>query len=1424
MTESKIKQNKEIRQNTGAILNPASCGSFPTRNFLSVGFTDSGICEYIPPTGQPEEENNLPVIDLNGGSAGLNISDTFTEGDVATAYLSSAIISDADNDLIVTATIVGAGIQDGSSEILVIGGTSYPLNANKTATGTGGSTTFSIAYTTATQTFVITKNGGGGVAIADIQSLIRGISYRNISEDPASGNRVFTFTVNDGEGTSSPATLTIAVSPVNDAPVVDLNGAGGGINASGTFTEGDAFTSYISSATLTDADSDPLVSLVMTCGGQWGANGPDELIKFDTWVTDSDTDKTENLVVGSTTFSLAFISATGVLTITKSGGGTFPAADGQALIRLFQYVNPAEPPTEGDRTFTWVSNDGTDNSTAAVLTVTVAANVAPVIDLVNTTGTFTEGDDPTQFIADSTIADVDDTELVSLTVTCGDQWGDDGTSESLAFGAWTTNADTDLTDTVSFGTTTFQIAYVALTGVATITKSGGGVAPIEDWQLLQQAFAYDNAVTPPTAGDRTFTFVANDGVDNSNSATLTITVAVDSTPAITFEDTFTDTDGVDLNAHTPEVDAVGNGWVLRDDTVEIQSNAAVLLTGGTGLPLGLATFESTSADGRLTCQWAGTTGGTASWGMVFRYNPSDGTFLVVLIRYDGTTRLFQYNGSAYVQIGTNYSGTTVSGEVAVNFNADTIEVYDNGTLLATFTSSINQTQVHHGLRMGIPEYSVTYLKFETPPYSGGSPGGGGGPDPTEVDIDAAWLTANGPAPYYLDIAGCTYTLLTDVAADGTAFCIIAEDIVFDLNTHQITYDNATPIVIPNGSFEDGTGAAATGWDFTNAPSAERYAGVWLDNEIYDGDYSIKFTDTTIDQDIVSTTTITLEANTTYSLSGMFEWAGVGNPSNPGVKGYVRLVGDGLPTIEASHSTNNNRGIQLRETEFTTGGSPAEYYVHIGIEGHASGAYPMFIDDVKVQRTKTYGVAIGVQSWAMSLWPGVTESGSGTNATVKNGTIVQGSDGATWGHAIHYRAHGVTLQDLTITLNGANGSAIYTTSSNQYDTTITGCDITSNVQTITSRDNGNGAVMFYVQGTIANNTINNGPISGIKCGGNGTIISEVYGNTVQLKSKYTNNFAISGGVSSQIYNNTVDSGSGEYTSRGIAPGDGQSGSPSRCYGNTITVQQLANNQEYGSGNAGVPLGGVFGIQCDGSSYVEIYDNDVTVNGVTEGFCFRITNYANNITVHDNTFTANATTGRACALSFYSFEQDTFSFYDNTIVTNDGICGECYSDNLGEVIDLVRCTITVNTPVADPYIIWSYPAGAGLHTILRFVDTVFTDSTAADYLRDATCRGNAGGTEVKLSFALDWTTTLHVVDSLDANANGATVVIEDATAVEVVNDTTDASGNLVVELRELQKIGATQTDYTPHAVDVTYGAETDSDTITADQVQTVELATA
>lgn len=218
MTESKIKSDKNIRNNTGAILNPAACGTKPTKNFLSVGFSDSGICEYIEDTVLPP--NNAPVIDLNGAGVGTDAAGTFTEGDGAETYLTAATVSDADGDELATLTIVGTdGFgEDTSNDIVSFSAEAYPSNANKTATVVAGSTTFQIAFVTATKTFTITKNGGGTFPAADCQALVRLFAYNNTATPPDTSDRVFTFVVNDGTANSATATLTVTVEESITAP------------------------------------------------------------------------------------------------------------------------------------------------------------------------------------------------------------------------------------------------------------------------------------------------------------------------------------------------------------------------------------------------------------------------------------------------------------------------------------------------------------------------------------------------------------------------------------------------------------------------------------------------------------------------------------------------------------------------------------------------------------------------------------------------------------------------------------------------------------------------------------------------------------------------------------------------------------------------------------------------------------------------------------------------------------------------------------------------------------------------------------------------------------------------------------------------------------------------------------------------------
>jgi len=65
----------------------------------------------------------------------------------------------------------------------------------------------------------------GEATVAEYQSALRSVSYRNSSDHPSITPRTITFTVTDGDDkTSLPATKTVTLTAVNDAPVIDAPG------------------------------------------------------------------------------------------------------------------------------------------------------------------------------------------------------------------------------------------------------------------------------------------------------------------------------------------------------------------------------------------------------------------------------------------------------------------------------------------------------------------------------------------------------------------------------------------------------------------------------------------------------------------------------------------------------------------------------------------------------------------------------------------------------------------------------------------------------------------------------------------------------------------------------------------------------------------------------------------------------------------------------------------------------------------------------------------------------------------------------------------------------------------------------------------------------------------------------------------------
>lgn len=86
-----------------------------------------------------------------------------------------------------------------------------------------------------------------------------------------------------------------------------------------------------------------------------------------------------------------------------------------------------------------------------------------------------------------------------------------------------------------------------------------------------------------------------------------------------------------------------------------------------------------------------------------------------------------------------------------------------------------------------------------------------------------YLPGGGYPPFTLSSAGETYILTEDIVASGNAITITGDNIILDLNGHNITYDNHLPSGLQNGGFE--IQGASSGipacWDISLAPSSVR---------------------------------------------------------------------------------------------------------------------------------------------------------------------------------------------------------------------------------------------------------------------------------------------------------------------------------------------------------------------------------------------------------------------------------------------------------------------------------------------------------------------------------------------------------------------------------------------------------------------------
>ncbi|WP_440998252.1 DUF4347 domain-containing protein, partial [Cysteiniphilum litorale] len=422
-------------------------------------------------------------LHFNGNDT-LSITSTDSDGtpltDVDTVDITVTAVNDAPVNTVPAAQSVA------EDDILTISGISVTdVDGNLASTRlqvTNGVLTISLS---GSATISSGANGSNDLTISgnetDINATLASLSYQGNVNFNGSDTLSITSTDSDGIPLTDVDTVTITVTAVNDVPVVS---AGNTL----AYSENDAATVIDGTISLSDVDSVNLTTATVTLTNY--VNGEDVLSFVDT-----------------VNISGSFDAITGVLTLT----GVDSVANYEAALQAVMYHNTSETPDETTRSVAFVVNDGVDDSNIATSTITInAVNDAPVVSAGNTLA-YSENDSATVIDGTISLIDVDSVNLTTATISLSNY----------------VNGE----DVLSFvNTVNISGSFDAITGVLTLT----GVDSVANYEAALQAVMYHNTSETPDETTRSVAFVVNDGVDDSNIATSTITInAVNDAPVNT---------------------------------------------------------------------------------------------------------------------------------------------------------------------------------------------------------------------------------------------------------------------------------------------------------------------------------------------------------------------------------------------------------------------------------------------------------------------------------------------------------------------------------------------------------------------------------------------------------------------------------------------------------------------------------------------------------------------------------------------------------------------------------------------------------------------------------------------------------------------------------------------------------------------------
>lgn len=371
---------------------------------------------------------------------------------------------------------------------------------------------------------VLVINLAAGATPVSVTAVLCNLAYRNTNiVDPSTTARSVSVTFDDGSGgTSAPATVTVNVVAVNDAPEVVTNGN------FPVYTEGGSAVTLFNGTWISTGEAgQSVVEMVFTVANL--NNGGSEKLVID----GTDVTLLNNTRVTTTGNSLTvLVSGTGgTVTVTLIHSG-LSAATAQSIINTIAYRNDSQGPSGVPREVTLktvrdsggTANGGSDTTAVSLQSVVtvVGVNNAPTLTGSGGTLTWTEGNNTTSIpvVIDNavTISDADGPYIASATVRISNNY----------------NNGNDYLELVSNPATMGNIigTWDAANGVLTLT-SAGNQASLAQFQAALRAVTFTNLSESPTPGARTVQFQVNDGSLDSAGVIRSITmITVDDAPVI----------------------------------------------------------------------------------------------------------------------------------------------------------------------------------------------------------------------------------------------------------------------------------------------------------------------------------------------------------------------------------------------------------------------------------------------------------------------------------------------------------------------------------------------------------------------------------------------------------------------------------------------------------------------------------------------------------------------------------------------------------------------------------------------------------------------------------------------------------------------------------------------------------------------------